>query len=228
MTPAAAPKGVAVLGSTGSIGTTALRVLDRQRQRFRVMALTANSNGALLREQALKFSPAFVGMVEPQSDGDDAWKSGTDALIAAATRDDVDIVLNAIVGVAGLDATLAALASRGSTLRSPHSKAASASRSPTRRRSSLRETWCGRPAHPDRARSFPWTASTARSFSASRVIRRRRCVVSCSPRRVDHSAAGARSGSRRQLWMTLSGTRPGKWAARSRSTAQRLRTRHWK
>ena len=109
MTPAAAPKGVAVLGSTGSIGTTALRVLDRQRQRFRVMALTANSNGALLREQALKFSPAFVGMVEPQNDGDDAWKSGTDALIAAATRDDVDIVLNAIVGVAGLDATLAAL-----------------------------------------------------------------------------------------------------------------------
>ena len=109
MTPTAAPKGVAVLGSTGSIGTTALRVLDRQRQRFRVMALTANSNGALLREQALKFSPAFVGMVEPQSDGDEAWKSGTDALIAAATRDDVDIVLNAIVGAAGLDATLAAL-----------------------------------------------------------------------------------------------------------------------
>ena len=109
MTPAAAPKGVAVLGSTGSIGTTALRVLDRQRERFRVMALTANSNGALLREQALKFSPAFVGMVEPQSDGDEAWKSGTDALIAAATRDDVDIVLNAIVGAAGLDATLAAL-----------------------------------------------------------------------------------------------------------------------
>ena len=109
MTPAAAPKGVAVLGSTGSIGTTALRVLDRQRQRFRVIALTANSNGALLREQALKFSPAFVGMVESQSGADDAWKSGTDALIAAATRDDVDIVLNAIVGAAGLDATLAAL-----------------------------------------------------------------------------------------------------------------------
>lgn len=109
MTPVAAPKGVAVLGSTGSIGTTALRVLDRQRERFRVTALTANSNGALLREQARKFSPAFVGMVEPQADGDEAWKSGTEALIAAATRDDVDIVLNAIVGAAGLDATLAAL-----------------------------------------------------------------------------------------------------------------------
>ena len=106
---AAAPKGVAVLGSTGSIGTTALRVLDRQRQRFRVTALTANSNGALLREQARLFSPAFVGMVESTNDADEAWKSGTDALVAAATRDDVDIVINAIVGAAGLDATLAAL-----------------------------------------------------------------------------------------------------------------------
>lgn len=111
MISAAAPKGVAVLGSTGSIGTTALRVLERQRQRFRVTALTANSNSALLREQALKFSPAFVGMVEPQQHGDETWKSGTDALIAAATRDDVDIVINAIVGAAGLDATLAALES---------------------------------------------------------------------------------------------------------------------
>ena len=111
MTPKSAtgPKGVAVLGSTGSIGTTALRVLDRQRQRFRVTALTANSNGALLKEQARQFSPSFVGMVESSADADDAWKSGTDALVAAATRDDVDIVLNAIVGAAGLDATLAAL-----------------------------------------------------------------------------------------------------------------------
>lgn len=111
MTRAAAPKGVAVLGSTGSIGTTALRVLDRQRERFRVTALTANSNSALLREQARLFSPTFVGMVESSSDSDEAWQSGTDALIAAATRDDVDIVLNAIVGAAGLDATLAALES---------------------------------------------------------------------------------------------------------------------
>ena len=48
-------------------------------------------------------------MVESQSDADDAWKSGTNALVTAATRSDVDIVLNAIVGAAGLDATLAAL-----------------------------------------------------------------------------------------------------------------------
>jgi 1-deoxy-D-xylulose-5-phosphate reductoisomerase len=107
--PATTPKGVAVLGSTGSIGTTALRVLDRQRQRFQVRALTANSNGALLKEQVRQFQPSFVGMVESNADGDEAWESGTDALVAAATRDDVDIVLNAIVGAAGLDATLAAL-----------------------------------------------------------------------------------------------------------------------
>jgi 1-deoxy-D-xylulose-5-phosphate reductoisomerase len=107
--PATRPKGVAVLGSTGSIGTTALRVLDRQRERFRVTALTANSNGALLKEQVRKFAPQFVGMVESNADGDEAWKSGTKALVDAATREDVDIVLNAIVGVAGLDATLAAL-----------------------------------------------------------------------------------------------------------------------
>ena len=109
MTHGAGTKGVAVLGSTGSIGTTALRVLERQRDRFRVVALTANSNRALLSEQVKRFAPAFVGMVEQQGDADDSWKSGSDALISAATRDDVDIVLNAIVGAAGLDATLAAL-----------------------------------------------------------------------------------------------------------------------
>ncbi len=109
MIAAAATKGVAVLGSTGSIGTTALRVLDRQRERFRVVALTANSNRALLSEQVKKFAPAFVGMVEQQGDADESWRSGSEALVSAATRDDVDIVLNAIVGAAGLDATLAAL-----------------------------------------------------------------------------------------------------------------------
>jgi 1-deoxy-D-xylulose-5-phosphate reductoisomerase len=109
MIATAATKGVAVLGSTGSIGTTALRVLDRQRERFRVVALTANSNRALLSEQVKKFAPAFVGMVEQQGDADESWRSGSEALVSAATRDDVDIVLNAIVGAAGLDATLAAL-----------------------------------------------------------------------------------------------------------------------
>jgi 1-deoxy-D-xylulose-5-phosphate reductoisomerase len=110
MITTAGTKGVAVLGSTGSIGTTALRVIERQRDRFRVVALTANSNRSLLSEQVRKFAPSFVGMVEQQQgDADESWKSGSESLIAAATRDDADIVLNAIVGAAGLDATLAAL-----------------------------------------------------------------------------------------------------------------------
>jgi 1-deoxy-D-xylulose-5-phosphate reductoisomerase len=102
--------GVAILGSTGSIGTTALRVLDRQRVRFRVAALTAFNNAALLEEQAERFQPSFVGLVQNGAEPHVGWGVGTGCLIEAAGRDDVDIVLNAIVGSAGLDATLAALA----------------------------------------------------------------------------------------------------------------------
>lgn len=104
-------KGVAVLGSTGSIGTTALRVLDRQRKRFRVAALTANTNEVLLRQQAAEFAPSFVGIADPSNRADDSWRRGTECLIEAATREDVDIVVNAIVGAAGLDATIAGLES---------------------------------------------------------------------------------------------------------------------
>ena len=93
-------RGVAVLGSTGSVGTTALRVLARHRDRFDVNALTAFSNSTLLTQQVEQFRPKFHELVS---------KSGRECLVRAATRDDVDIVLNAVVGSAGLDATLAAL-----------------------------------------------------------------------------------------------------------------------
>jgi len=102
-------RGIALLGSTGSIGTTALRVLDRQRDRFRVAALTAFANTALLEQQAFRFQPTFVGLVRNGTAHDSRWRTGERCLVEAATRDDVDIVLNAVVGAAGLDATLAAL-----------------------------------------------------------------------------------------------------------------------
>jgi 1-deoxy-D-xylulose-5-phosphate reductoisomerase len=102
-------RGVAVLGSTGSIGTTALRVLERQRARFRVAALTAYANSMLLAEQVALYQPSFVGLVSPDGEPRGGWKRGEACLVEAATRDDVDIVLNAVVGAAGLDATLAAL-----------------------------------------------------------------------------------------------------------------------
>ena len=102
-------QGVSVLGSTGSIGTTALRVIARQRDRFRVVALTAHSNAALLREQVREHSPGYVGLVNCVDEQADGWCRGPECLVEAATREDADIVLNAIVGAAGLDATLAAL-----------------------------------------------------------------------------------------------------------------------
>ncbi|MES3032923.1 MAG: 1-deoxy-D-xylulose-5-phosphate reductoisomerase [Gemmatimonadota bacterium] len=103
------PRGIAILGSTGSVGTTALRVLARQRDRFAVRALTAFSNTALLRAQAAEFAPSYVGMVQDCADADGTWGSGAECLIAAAVRDDVHTVINAVVGAAGLRATLAAL-----------------------------------------------------------------------------------------------------------------------
>jgi 1-deoxy-D-xylulose-5-phosphate reductoisomerase len=103
-------RGVAILGSTGSIGTTALRVLERQRDRFRVTALTAYDNAQLLGEQADQFAPEFVGIVGNGAQSHPGWHLGEECLVDAARRDDVDIVLNAVVGAAGLQATLAALA----------------------------------------------------------------------------------------------------------------------
>ncbi len=98
-----------MLGSTGSIGTTALRVLSRQQDRFRVSALTAFGNATLLQAQAEAHNPSFVGLVNAGAAPSPAWRTGPQCLVEAATRDDVDIVLNSVVGAAGLDATLAAL-----------------------------------------------------------------------------------------------------------------------
>jgi 1-deoxy-D-xylulose-5-phosphate reductoisomerase len=103
------PQGVAILGSTGSIGTTALRVLSRQRERFEVTALTAHSNAELLAEQEDVFSPAFVGLVNSGESRRANWRSGPECLVEASTLADTDIVLNAVVGAVGMDATLAAL-----------------------------------------------------------------------------------------------------------------------
>jgi len=100
--------GVAILGSTGSIGCSALQVLARQRERFHVAALTAYSNAELLQRQAAEWQPTYVGLVN--SGKQEAGNGrGPECLVEAATRPDVQIVLNGIVGAAGLEATLAAL-----------------------------------------------------------------------------------------------------------------------
>ncbi|HWO88692.1 MAG TPA: 1-deoxy-D-xylulose-5-phosphate reductoisomerase, partial [Gemmatimonadales bacterium] len=98
--------GVAILGSTGSIGTSALRVLGRHQDRFRLVAITAYREKELLEQQARLFRPRFVGLVSERTNG---WRCGAECLSEAATLPDVDIVINGVVGAAGLEATLAAL-----------------------------------------------------------------------------------------------------------------------
>ena len=102
--------GVALLGATGSIGQTALRVLARHRDRFRVVAMTANGNVDALTAVAAEWSPSYVGIVSANgSDLPAGWGRGPSCLVEAAQHPDASIVLNAVVGAAGLDATLAAL-----------------------------------------------------------------------------------------------------------------------
>ncbi len=105
-----APLGVALLGSTGSIGTSTLRVLDRHRDRFRPVAFTANGRVSELAAQVAEWSPAYVGVVSGTPPIGSGWRSGPECLVEAATHPDADVVLNAVVGAAGLQATLAALA----------------------------------------------------------------------------------------------------------------------
>lgn len=110
-------KNVAVLGSTGSIGRSALEVIACRSDKLAAIALTARSNITRLLEQAIEFCPRWIAV------GDDAagqrlgasvpprveLLGGADALERIAGHPSVDIVLTAIVGAAGLNATLAAL-----------------------------------------------------------------------------------------------------------------------
>lgn len=102
-------QGVSLLGSTGSIGRSALRVVARHPDRFRVVALTAHSNAEELAAQADELHPGFVGLVADGHAARPDWRRGRAAIVEAATRPDARVVVNAIVGAAGLEATLAAL-----------------------------------------------------------------------------------------------------------------------
>ena len=104
--------GVAILGSTGSIGRSALRVLERHPDRFRIVALAAHSRGEELVAQArahgVRLAVLANGGPVPDAPGVRV-RTGPEALLEAAAHPDADVVLNAVVGAAGLEATLAAL-----------------------------------------------------------------------------------------------------------------------
>ena len=100
-------RGVAILGSTGSIGRSALTVLARHPEHYRVIALAAHQNAGVLQTQVAQWRPQLAVLVNGSAA--DGWRSGREALLEAATHPAVDIVINAVVGAAGLEATLAAL-----------------------------------------------------------------------------------------------------------------------
>lgn len=107
---------VVVLGSTGSIGTSTLDVLSRLGDRFEVIGLAAGANLELLRAQAREHRPKWIALQSrPRGHGADAYDgipciaADSDELIRHVQAPDVDIVVSAIVGAAGLDCTWAAL-----------------------------------------------------------------------------------------------------------------------
>lgn len=111
-------RGVAILGSTGSIGTQALEVMREQSSRFRVEVITAQRQSDLLIRQALEFQPnaVVIGDVSRYEEVRSALENqpikvfaGAEALEQVVQMDDIDIVLTAMVGYAGLRPTMSAI-----------------------------------------------------------------------------------------------------------------------
>lgn len=109
-------KGIALLGSTGSIGTQSLDVC--RMHGYRVVCLTANRRVDLMEAQIREFHPDLVSMMDPVAADDLRTRvadtgtkvlSGMDGLIECATYSGADTVLNAVVGMVGLQPTLAAI-----------------------------------------------------------------------------------------------------------------------
>ncbi|HWW86906.1 MAG TPA: hypothetical protein VNZ26_25095, partial [Vicinamibacterales bacterium] len=112
-------KRIAILGSTGSIGQSALAVVDQHPDRLSVVALAAGENADLLAEQIARYRPSLAAMAT--GNALDRLKqnglaravtcagTGRDGLVAVASHPDVDLVLCASSGTDGLEAVLAAI-----------------------------------------------------------------------------------------------------------------------
>ncbi|GGH00647.1 1-deoxy-D-xylulose 5-phosphate reductoisomerase [Mucilaginibacter phyllosphaerae] len=111
-------KNIAILGSTGSIGTQTLEVIRDNKQLFKAFLLTAHSNAYLLIEQCLEFVPAYA-IICDESKHQQVQESlahlpvkvlaGHEAIKEMVTHTDIDIVLTAMVGFAGLEPTINAI-----------------------------------------------------------------------------------------------------------------------
>lgn len=107
---------IAILGSTGSIGTQALELVRLHPEEFRVVALTARSSREKLFEQVREFCPEVAGLTEPipmSEIPEDVrfcrWVMGEEALRVAAAEVPADMVLVSVVGIAGLQSVMDAL-----------------------------------------------------------------------------------------------------------------------
>lgn len=104
---------IAILGSTGSIGTQSLDVIRRHPESFCAAALAARSSATALAAQVREFSPAAAALVCPPEgfagENNCEWSFGEEALLDICAREDVDAVLVAVVGIAGLPAVLRAI-----------------------------------------------------------------------------------------------------------------------
>lgn len=108
-------KNISILGSTGSIGTQALDVVDKLN--LNVVALTASKNIELLEQQVRKYKPQLAVVFDEEKakffkdnikDTDTLVLSGMDGLVSAATIESAELVLNSVVGMVGLKPTIAA------------------------------------------------------------------------------------------------------------------------
>jgi 1-deoxy-D-xylulose-5-phosphate reductoisomerase len=111
-------KGIAILGSTGSIGTQALDVVAANEDKFEIIVLSAQNNAELLIEQAIKFKPdvVVIGNENKYHQVSEALEkelikvySGKEALTQVVEHSDVDMVLTAMVGYSGLLPTINAI-----------------------------------------------------------------------------------------------------------------------
>jgi 1-deoxy-D-xylulose-5-phosphate reductoisomerase len=110
-------KRIAILGSTGSVGRKALRVIDALGPEYVIIALSAHTSVELLAEQARRYRPKYIAITDAKHaakvkdlvrDLDAEVLAGPESLVQIAELEEVDIVLTAVVGAAGLPSALSA------------------------------------------------------------------------------------------------------------------------